>query len=1125
MLRIRVFGELAVEIDGRAPERLAGGRARALLGWLALHPGLHPRSRVASVFWPDVLEESARVSLRTGLAAVRRQLGEPAAACIAASRTTVGIHDGPGIWIDAREFDRLLAAGRGDQALALCGGDLLSDLDDDWVLEARQAHRERVAALLGALGAAAEQAGDLDRAVERARERLALDPLSEDAARVLIARLARTGDRASAVAVYQGMRESLRRELRLAPSPETRALVQEIMEEREASTVRSPPSLPAALARGAQDPLVGRRLQLARLHALWRRVQAGEPAMATIAGEAGGGKTRLISAFAVEARDGGAAVLAGRCYEDGATPYAPFTEALRQHATWLEPTSDWVAAELARLLPELPADARPEGDPRDARHRLFEAVAFTLRDAARRGPVVLVVEDLHWADASTLLLLAHVARTATSVPLLVVGSFRPDGSLDALLSDLRRDLPLEELVLPGLSADEVGEFVSTRLGSRAPPELGELLQGRTGGNPLFVEESVRHLRELFPAATPEELVAAATTGVPHGVSTVIDRRLVRLADAERFAVTAAAVAGEAFRLDDVVAATKLDDDHAAVALDGVVAARLAAGEATAGRYHFAHALIRETVLAGLTATRQALLHRRIADGIERLPADRRESRLPDLARHLLDAHPLVESAAVAQVVLRAAERAVAQLAYEDAAVLLDRALVHLDLPDAQRATLLLALGDARARVGRAEGARHCFEETARLARAADDGVLLARAALGAAGLAVVVAPVRPEVRELLEEAIAGVDAGSSLRATLLARLAVELYYSPAPVRERLSEEALASGRRTGGRALLEALNARHVALWSPAHVVERLAIANELIEAARAARDREAELQGINWRVVDLLELGDLPAAEQAIEAHGRLADDLRLLTYAWYRPMWQAMLALLGGRPDEASRLAAEGARIGLAAEDDNARVLFGVQLVTIRVLEGDLTEADRSAIEQGARTPAGGAWRAYLAMIALTEGDRGRAAQLVGDGAAELDALPVDANWLYTVTTLAMGAWLLDDAAAAARLYPPLLPFSGSFALAGRGTHCTGSVALPLGLLAAVLGDDEGAERHLDDAVSVNERVGARPFAAAARYALSTVLERGGRREQAAELRSQAMTLGRGLGMTLPGDIARYF
>ena len=287
MIRIRVFGELAVEIDGRAVERIASGRARALLGWLALHPGLHPRSRVASVFWPDVLEESARVSLRTGLAALRRELGEPAAACIVASRTAVGIEDRPGLWIDAREFDRLVAAGHGDQAIEVCRGDLLSDLDDDWVLEERQAHRERVATLLGALGAAAEQAGDLDRAVGYARERLALDPLSEDAARVLIGRLARAGDRASAVAVYRGVRESLRRELRLAPSPETRALVEEILDEPESPAVRSPPGLPAALTRLAQEPLVGRRQALAGLRALWRRVQEGEPAMATIAGEAG----------------------------------------------------------------------------------------------------------------------------------------------------------------------------------------------------------------------------------------------------------------------------------------------------------------------------------------------------------------------------------------------------------------------------------------------------------------------------------------------------------------------------------------------------------------------------------------------------------------------------------------------------------------------------------------------------------------------------------------------------------------------------------------------------------------------------------------------------------------------
>ena len=324
------------------------------------------------------------MSLRTGLAAVRRQLGEPAAACIAASRTTVGIEDGPGIWIDAREFDRLLAAGCGDQATG--------------ALRRRSAQRPR--RRLGARGApgtsragrgAARCARRGRRAGRRSRSGRGARSRAPGARPAVGGRCARPH---RATRAHRRPRERRRRLSGGAREPAARAASRSLAGDprpgagdpggagcTDGPIAAEPPGGARSLA---QDPLVGRHRQLARLHALWRRVQAGEPAMATVAGEAGGGKTRLISAFAVEARDGGAAVLAGRCYEDGATPYAPFTEALRQHATWLEPTSDWVAAELARLLPELPAEARAEGDPRDARHRLFEAVACHV--ARRRSP-------------------------------------------------------------------------------------------------------------------------------------------------------------------------------------------------------------------------------------------------------------------------------------------------------------------------------------------------------------------------------------------------------------------------------------------------------------------------------------------------------------------------------------------------------------------------------------------------------------------------------------------------------------------------------------------------------------------------------------------------------------------
>jgi pimeloyl-ACP methyl ester carboxylesterase/DNA-binding SARP family transcriptional activator len=228
MVRVLVLGDLTVEADGRTLDPIRGRRARSLLGWLAVHPGLHPRARVAAVFWPDVLDESARSSLRTTLATLRRELGQPVADAITATRERVGLERHPGIWIDLQAFEELVAHGEFEQAAALSRGDLLADLDDDWVNEARERHRSEMVEVLGQLARQAERSGDLGEALDRTREQVALDPLSEEAHRELARRLAAAGDRAGALAAFRVFSARLQRELGIAPSPQTRELVDRI---------------------------------------------------------------------------------------------------------------------------------------------------------------------------------------------------------------------------------------------------------------------------------------------------------------------------------------------------------------------------------------------------------------------------------------------------------------------------------------------------------------------------------------------------------------------------------------------------------------------------------------------------------------------------------------------------------------------------------------------------------------------------------------------------------------------------------------------------------------------------------------------------------------------------------
>ena len=545
MLRVRLVGEVAVEVDGES-RALPPGRPLSLLGWLALNPGVHPRTSVAPRFWPDVLDESARASLRSALWALRRTLGDGA---LVATRDRVGLAGDA--WVDILEADRLRAEGRCDEALALCEGTLLPGLEDEWVLEARDTHRERTASILEALALAAEHAGDSRGAVELTRRQAALDPLSEDIHRALMRRLDAAGNRGAALAEYAELRSRLLARLRVGPSPETQALAESL---RAGVHAPAPTAFPGRLLRADRAGFVGREPELGLIRAAWRRVEAGGgPAQVVLlAGEAGIGKSRVAARFAAEASAAGATVLYGACEEQALVPFAPFSEAV--------------------------------GGPASDR----EEIESRLTAAATARPVVLVLDDLHLADRNTLALLARVARGAAGERLLVLGAYRDADAVGtpllAAIAELRRDCDVERVAVEGLTVDEVAELLD---GAADPRRIHD----RTDGNPFFVRELARHLAERRDAAGD----------VPESVSDVVLARVARLSRGSAEALTAASVLGESFDLSALELLLGADD--LLDALDEASAAGLV-DDAASGRYRFAHALTRDAVYGSIGLVRR-----------------------------------------------------------------------------------------------------------------------------------------------------------------------------------------------------------------------------------------------------------------------------------------------------------------------------------------------------------------------------------------------------------------------------------------------------------------------------------------------------------------------------------------
>lgn len=724
-------------------------------------------------------------------------------------------------------------------------------------------------------------------------------------------------------------------------------------------------------------------------------------------------------------------------------------------------------------------------DGQAGRYRLFEAVCALLEEITTAAPAALILDDLHWADRPTLLMLRHVVRVEEDAPLLILGIYRDterEADLLEVLADLRREQFFGTVRLSGLSEQEASELVSA-LGHRTlHADAGRALWRETRGNPFFLEEIVRHM-----AAADVDVAA-----IPEGVRTVIRRRLAHRSEEANRVLAVAAVSGSQFAIEPLERVRELNDlseDQLYDALDEAVAAQLIVEDPDVyGRFAFSHGLMRQTIYEDLTLARRGRLHLHIGEALETLAAEDRAPQLAELAHHFLAAPPSHAAEKAIRYAVEAGQEAIGMLAFEEAERLYKLALAAMERrgdDSAARLRLLLALGEVQVKLGATDAGRATFAHALALARQTDDAHGFALAALGLGARSYMAGGVvDDELIAILEEALqrlAPVD--SPLRARLLSRLANELSFSDDRDRcASLSEQAVAIARRVDDpRAYSFALTSRHWCLWEPQNLQDRLAAARELLALGERTGQKTIVVEGHRWCMLDLLERGDIAAVDAEIDAYARLAHERRLAAEQWYVPLFRAMRMLLDGRLADVERTAADALRLGRRVKPANAEQAHTLQMVALRREQGRLAEMKQAVREMTSRYPAVPGWRSVLACLYAETGRTENAAHELDTLAAnQFRDIPHDGIWLGAIAHLAVTCAAVHARAHADTLYDLLAPYAERNVVAGWVSTCAGSAARQLGLLAAMLGRHQTAARHFEQAIATNQAMGARPWLA---------------------------------------------
>lgn len=653
-LEIALFGSLSARRAGVDLALRLPRNALRMLAYLLLHrERAQPRERVAFALWPDDEEAAARANLRRQLHLLQRALPETPGGWIVTSAATIGWNLRAPLRLDVAEFERLSAdVSTADAADLLYCGDVLPELDDDWLVHERDRLRTLALANCSALVTRNWQRRDFRTAIRYAQRLRGLDPWREDAVRALIAVRLEAGDRAGALAEYERFRDVLAREMGVDPMPETVCAYERAVADAGSPENVSSEATPAQAPRTPLRwlPFVGRSAELERLCADWSVASSGSGTTTLVVGEAGIGKSRLIDALAAHVDSNGGRILRGGTSPFEVGPYQVIAEALRGALPMLRKANIepmWLAA-LTPLVPQLAADvpALPRLVPLEAeaeRTRLFEAVVIAIAALADVRPLLIVLEDLHWAGSATIGLVEYVIRRATGKRALIVGSYREDdlsnaGPLRALRRRLERERLLRVAALGALGAADVaeivGEFVADDSAHRAA--LARELLVTSDGNPFLLGELLINAREsgaLDIANRRWNRAAVATAALP-SLTTTLSERLERLPPRARSLAEIASVIGRSFSAELVREVSGVDERTALDSLSELVDHRLVR-EVDAGStdFAFSHQLIQQTVYANMSPDARTRRHRRVGNLIEEIYSEQIEQFAAELAAH------------------------------------------------------------------------------------------------------------------------------------------------------------------------------------------------------------------------------------------------------------------------------------------------------------------------------------------------------------------------------------------------------------------------------------------------------------------------------------------------------------